>query len=124
MSTFTIDFFELAFLAEACVPPQPIARHCFWMDLCDKHYHAMTADERAKLYDWIKRSTELSGPRTHDSEDYQYFLARYNPENQYSLDTDCIGMKEKIDAFLFKGKYHTKKNQWINEDYITKITKI
>ena len=30
MSTFEIDFFELAILAEACIPPRPIARAMFW----------------------------------------------------------------------------------------------
>ena len=35
MSTFQIDFFELAFLAEACIPPVPIARASFFADLSD-----------------------------------------------------------------------------------------
>jgi hypothetical protein len=29
---FVIDFFELAFLIESCLPPSTIARNCFlWM---------------------------------------------------------------------------------------------
>jgi len=39
---FKIDFLELYFLAEACIPPRPIARAMFWDDLCDKYYHEMT----------------------------------------------------------------------------------
>lgn len=29
MAKITIDFFELAFLAESCIPPRPIARASF-----------------------------------------------------------------------------------------------
>ena len=45
MSEFKIDFFELAFLAEACIPPVPIARAMFFADLSDKYYHQMTQEE-------------------------------------------------------------------------------
>jgi hypothetical protein len=38
MSNFTIDFFELAVLAEACMPPNPIARTMFWQHLTDVYW--------------------------------------------------------------------------------------
>ena len=50
---FTIDFFELAFLAEVCIPPVPIARHKFWIDLIDKHYQNMEDKDRTHLFEWI-----------------------------------------------------------------------
>jgi hypothetical protein len=55
MSNFTIDFFELAFLVEACIPPRPIARSMFFDDVSDIHYHKMTKEERQRLFDWIIR---------------------------------------------------------------------
>jgi hypothetical protein len=124
MSEFVIDFFELAFLTEACIPPTPIARHCLWMDVCDKHYHNMTVEERARLYDWIQRSAEHRSDRTLKDENYLYFLARYNPDNQYVLETTFKDVDENIETFLFEGKYHTKKNQWVSEEYINKINKV
>jgi len=47
MESFQIDFFELAFLAEACIPPRPIARMMFWQHLTDYYITRTTsiADE-------------------------------------------------------------------------------
>ena len=39
---FNIDFFELCFLAEACIPPRPIARAMFWDTLINEHYYNLT----------------------------------------------------------------------------------
>ena len=44
MSDFTIDFFELAFFAEACIPPSPIARAMFWQNLTKRYWSQMTED--------------------------------------------------------------------------------
>lgn len=60
MSKFEIDFFELLFLAEVCKPPRPIARAMFWQDLCDKHYHTMSENERLKMYDFLNKDLNLS----------------------------------------------------------------
>jgi len=43
---FKIDFFELAFLAEACIPERPIARAMFWHSLTDKYWEQMTPDNQ------------------------------------------------------------------------------
>ncbi len=124
MSNFKINIEELAILTAATIPPTPIARHCLWMDVCDKHYHSMTPEERARLYDWIQKSAEHRSDRTLKDENYLYFLARYNPDNQYILETTYNGVDEDIETFLFEDRYHTKKNQWVSEDYINKINKI
>lgn len=39
---FVINFFELAFLTEACLPTSTIARHCFFMNTIDRYYFQMT----------------------------------------------------------------------------------
>ena len=38
---FTIDFFELMFLAESVIPERPIARSMCFDDFSEKHYHKM-----------------------------------------------------------------------------------
>ena len=60
MSTFNIDFFELSFLAEACIPPRPIARTYFWQNLSKVYWYQMTENERERLFEWINRN-ELIG---------------------------------------------------------------
>lgn len=118
MSTFKIDFFELMFLAEVCIPKRPIARAMFWIDLCDKHYHTMSPDEREKAFEWLSPKLDL------DEEDCRYFFARFNPKNQYKIITTYKGKSETIMCFLFNEKYYTQKNKYICSDYIDMITQI
>lgn len=112
MSNFTIDFFELAFLVEACIPPKPIARSMFFDDVSDKHYHKMTKEERQRLFEWISPKLDL------ENENCRYFYARFNPENQYLLSCFYHGKTEEIESFRFDDKYHTSKNTFINPEYI------
>lgn len=50
---FKIDFFELAFLAESCIPPVPIARQTFWDRLIDEIYDQLNQTQRDRLFEWI-----------------------------------------------------------------------
>ena len=121
MSNFKIDFFELGFLAEACIPPRPIARTMFWQHLSDQYYYQMTEDERAKLFEWMNRN-EYYKQSLKEEEETQLFHARFDPENQYEVEVE-IGNKSVHDAFLWKGRYHTSRNTSIVEDYIINIKK-
>ena len=112
MSTFQIDFFELAFLAEACIPPVPIARASFFADLSDKYYALMTQEERNRLFEWLSPRLDLT------NEDCQHFFARFNMFNQYRVRHTYNGRTDETIAYKFNGKYHVSKNKSINEDYI------
>lgn len=112
MSEFKIDFFELAFLAEACIPPVPIARAMFFADLSDKHYSQMTQEERNRLFEWLVPKLDLS------NEDCQHFYARFNRHNQYKVKHTYNGRTDETYAYKFNDKYHVSRNRSINEDYI------
>lgn len=120
MSKFTIDFFELGFLAEACVPPCPIARTSFWHDLIDKHYYIMSEDERERLYDWIRKLPSYNL----ENKDVQWFEARFNPDNQYKLHLSFEGKEETRECFLWEGRYYIGRNVSIFEDYIVSVEKV
>ena len=112
MSEFKIDFFELAFLSEACIPPCPIARAMFFADLSDKYYSQMTQEERNKLFEWLTPKLDLS------NEDCQHFFARFNIHNQYKVKHTYNGITDETYAYRFNGKYHVSRSRSINEDYI------
>ena len=126
MSNFTIDFFELSFLAEACIPPRPIAREMFWQDLIKKHYHKMSADEKSKIFTWMNTNIFFIEQLGKGQEDVVLFHNRFNPDNQFIITYDLGKNKEKgtIDCFLNQGQYKTSKTVSINEKYITDISKI
>ena len=109
---FNIDFFELMFLAEACIPPRPIARAMFWDELCDKHYQVMTEGQRLQMFQFLKDKIDLN------NEDCRYFFARFNPLNQYLVSSFFDGKAGQHEAFMFNEKFHTSKNRFINPEYV------
>ena len=122
MSKFEIDFFELAFLAEACIPQVPIARAMFWQSLTDKYWEQMTDNERDRLFDWMNRN-ERYKESLEKHEDTQVFHARFDPDNQYKVYTTFNRKDTSHSAFKMDGLYYTKRNQWISPEFITKVEK-
>lgn len=124
MSKFKIDFFELMFLAEACIPQRPIARAMFWHKMIDVYYNQLTPNERERAYDWIKRSIENRSESTKNHPDTVLFLKRYNPSNQYLVETEYNGKKEKHETFKNGERYYTSSKTSIAEEYIVNVEKI
>jgi hypothetical protein len=122
MSTFKIDFFELAFLAEACIPPRPIARAMFWQSLTDKYWYEMTEGERIHLFEWMWKNGVYEDS-LETEEDTQVFHARFNPDNQYTVTTEKIGVTEVHRAFKMGEYYYIGRNTLILDDYIMSIEK-
>lgn len=113
---FSIDFFELMFLAEACIPPVPIARACFWESLINDHYHQLTSDQRKQMFHCITRNPKFDI----ENEDCQWFYARYNPDNQY------IAYHQLGQTWVFrnKGRFYVTTSRYIPDENIVSIKKI
>lgn len=115
---FRIGFFELAFLAEACVPPAPIARGMFWDRLIDEYYYQMTIQEREELFVWLRPKLDVY------NEQCSIFYARYNPKNQFRVTTICQGEKEIYECFKWNEAYRTSTRKLVADEFITKVEKI
>jgi hypothetical protein len=115
---FVIDFFELSFLAESCLPPTPIARHNFFMNTINLYYHQMSWQQRKHFFEWIgkKLNTEY--------EESRLFIARYNPENQYLVKTFHEGKEEDVEAFKYEEKYMISSSRRVDERYINGVEKL
>ena len=120
---FVIDFFELAFLAEACIPPRPIARTSFWRDLSDKYWYQMSEEERAHLFEWLGRNDNYK-KSLETEEDTKLFHARFDPNNQFTVTTEFNGTVNKHRAFKWEERYYTGTRSSIADEYITDIEKI
>lgn len=112
-----ISFFELMFLVESCIPPQPIARTMFWERLCSEIYHKLTPEERKSLFDKIINcsSFDLS------NENCLLFHDRFNPKNQYEV--ICKG-EQIVKCFLHKNSYHVRKGTKLDEKSIEQVKKM
>ena len=123
MSNFTIDFFELAFLAEACIPPNPIARTMFWQRLTNVYWEQMTEEQREHLFEWLNRNDNYK-QSLEKEEETQIFHARFDPDNQYIVYTTMDGKDDVNRAFKYKDLYFVRSNSWITPEFITKVEKI
>lgn len=47
---FSIDFFELMFLAESVIPERPIARSMCFDSFSEVHYHKMSESQRKQFF--------------------------------------------------------------------------
>lgn len=121
---FKIDFFELSFLIEATIPPNPIARTMFFHNVIDKYYYEMTLNERERLYVWINRCYTMEEGLKNKNEDCLAFNARYDKDNQYLVTANFGGKETKTETFKMGERYYTSRNTFINEEYITKIEKL
>jgi hypothetical protein len=123
MSTFQIEFFELACLAEACIPPRAIARAMFWQSLTDKYWYQLTEGERIHLFEWLQKSWVYEESLKKE-EDTQEFHARFDPDNQYMVKTFYEGKEDAHQrAFKMGDRYYIKRNTWISEEYIVSVEK-
>lgn len=119
MATFTIDFFELMFLAEATIPPRPIARAVFFENLSDAHYHKMTLNQREQMFNYITKNASFDL----ENEDCRHFFARFNPKNQYLVKCFHKGEASEIEAYRFNEEFHTAKNRRVSPEYIKSYKK-
>lgn len=127
LTKIEIDFFELCFLAEACIPPRPIARMSFWDRLINEIYHKLTRDERKQMYDWMLKSFNFEAwPELQKNDDIRLFINRFNPWNQYLITYKKGNSDEtfQLECFLHEGEYRIKSNKWIDSSYIISKTKL
>ena len=117
---FNIDFFEFAFLVEACIPPRPIARTMFWHKVIDQYYFELLPDERRHLYDWITKDWRFKKGIEEENELCLVFEARYNPDNQYLLEV----LSGEAFCFLYKERYYTHINTWVDEQFTKNVKKV
>lgn len=124
MNTFTIDFTELSFLAEACIPPRPIARTLFWQSLTDRYWKEMNEGERAMMFEWLQRNLMYQKSLEVKNEDVLIFHARFDPDNQYMVTYDHDGKVETVRTFKMSDSYYVDSRKRISQEYITEVKKL
>lgn len=115
MSKFSIDFFELMFLADVCIPPVPIVRSVFFENLSELYINQMSDDEIKRLFEHLKPKLDIN------NQEHKLFLCRFDITKQFSVLTKYNNKKKWILAFKMDDKYHVSKNKFIDEKYIIKV---
>lgn len=113
---FTIDFFELMFLAESVIPDKPIARSMCFDSFSEVHYHKMNESQREQFLNHVKGCHGFNL----ENEQCRHFFARFNPKNQFLVSCFHNGKADEIQCYIFDGEYRTSKQRYVNRDYIKK----
>jgi len=119
-TSFTIDFFELMFLAESVIPERPISRSMCFDDFSEKHYHKMNEDQREQFFRHVKQCDGFSLK----NEQCRHFYARFNPKNQYVVSCFHNGKADDIICYRFDEEYRTTKNKFVSSEYIKNVVRI
>jgi hypothetical protein len=117
--SFTIDFFDLMFLSESVTGGNTIARSTCFDDFSERHYHNMSDDQRKQFFEYVQKQHGFDL----EKEQCKHFVARFNPDNQWSVKTNYNGRIEWIDCYIYNDKYHTSKSRFINPEYILQAKK-
>jgi len=118
--SYTIDFFELMFLAESVIPPATIARSMCFDDFSERHYHNMNNYQREQFMNHVMKCRNFDL----ENEQCRHFFARFNPLNQYNVTTFHNGKSEVHICYFYNDNYHTAKNRYASKEYIKEVVRI
>lgn len=107
---FTIDFFMLQKLAEACFSSSTVLECLVLQELVDKHYDLMSDDKRKAFYTYFKEKYQHDWAYLDNDAEYMWrlILARFNPDNKYR-----IGIDLKTVYFQFDNRFFRNTRQFV-----------
>ena len=120
-----LDFFEMYYLLESCFRGSHLRSGTIGR-FVDEWYDLFTPKQRKNLHDWILRDIYDGKfePRSQLCGADRVFMAKYDTDNQYVVKTLYDGKEGIYKTFLRDGKYYTKSDRFIAEEYITSVEKI
>lgn len=119
-NNFSIDFFELMFLAESVIPEGPIARSMCFDSFSEVHYHEMTKSQRKHFFEYVQKCNGF----TLENEQCRHFFARFDPKNQYLVSCFYNGKPQDVVCYMFDGEYRITKSRFVNREYIKKVVRL
>lgn len=119
-----LDIFEMYYLLESCFRGSHLRSDTI-LRFVDEWYESFTPEQRKNLYEWILRDIYNGNFTKNDvlcGADI-IFMARFNPDNQYTVTTLFHGREATENAFLKDGKYYINSKWCIASEYIVSAEK-
>jgi hypothetical protein len=93
-----------------------------WIKLVDKYWHAMSEETRKDTFEALVSHSDFLDMIEH--EEVKLFHARFDPDNQFTVNTNYKGTVNKMRAFKWKDRYYVGSRASVNDEYITSVEKI
>lgn len=116
-----IDRHEFTVLIEASWHAGTILRHSIMEKGINVWYHEMSEEDRVRVYEFFNRTK--SDPEDRKIEIQQKFLARYNPDNQYVVQTKSGEKYESTNAYKFDNQYFINTDTFLSKGHTTNVDK-
>ena len=113
----TIDYFEFTVLVEASWHSGTILRHSIMEKAINVWYKDLTWNDRARAFEFFNRTQKA------ENEIQKRFLARFDPSNQYKVESAGKGIKRVDILYLYEGEYWDSTRSFAAKEYIKKIEK-
>lgn len=82
----------------------------------------MSEESRKNCFDTLVSNPNF--PAMIEKQEVKLFHARFNPDNQFTVNTNYKGTVNKMRAFKWKDRYYVGSRTSINDEYITSVEKI
>lgn len=113
----TINYFEFTVLVEASWHSGTILRHSIMEKAINVWYRDLSWNERSRAFEFFNRTQDAK------NEIQERFLARFNPDNQFKVESDGKGIKRSDILYLYKGEYWETTRSFADKKYIKKVEK-
>ena len=118
-----LDKHQLLYYLEGCARGSHLRQGC-WHDMI-RLYPKMDQSMRDYLYKYAKRDikpyfdrTFSDGFRPVGADDFDQFLACFNPDNRYMVTLTDGGKTETVGAYFYRGYMYTDDVQFFDEEEI------
>lgn len=122
-----LDKFELLYYLEGCARGSHL-RQGVWRRFNDEFYDKLTVEERQFLFHYSVRDlwSIFNEPYCSDSshygkDDFNMFVSRFNPYNQYSVEVSNNDSTDEYECFWFNGKFYKDSNSVIDDKHIKHV---
>lgn len=122
-----LDKFELLYYLEGCARGSHL-RQGVWRRFIDEFYDKLTVEERQFLFHYSVRDlwSIFNEPYSSDSshygrDDFNMFISRFNPYNQYSVEVSNNDSTDEYECFWFNGKFYKNSNSVIDDKHIKHV---
>ena len=121
-----LDKFELLYYLEGCARGSHL-RQGVWRRFIDEFYDKLTAEERLFLFHYSVRdlwpifNEPYCGGSHYGKDDFNMFVSRFNPYNQYSVEVSNDESTDEYECFWFDGKFYKNSNSVIDDKHIKHV---
>jgi len=123
----TLSNHDILYWLEGCARGSHLRQDC-WKTMINQFHQCKNEEEYNFFYHYVKRDlaelykpSSVTGIRHCGADDFDRFLACYNPANRYVVTAKCGRQKQIVECYKFQYRYFVTDSAYIPSEYIKNI---